>query len=170
MNQQTIIINSKNLESSYYNSYYKHLFSFLLDLESEYRGFRKWYFTTVFKGIIAGEREIIIKRLYNEILGIAILKNDLFEKKVCTLRVNEKYKGLGIGEELLKQSIDHLNEDYPLITVSSKHICEFTHLLNNFNFKLFKIYTSFYFPGVDEYSFNAALEKSRMINESVPVI
>lgn len=156
---KTEILNSSNITLHSNFESYKELFHFLEDLQKEYSNFHNWYFKKVFNSILLGERQIIIKKYKSEILGISILKNNLFEKKICTLRVNEKYRGLKIGTELMNHSLDILDDSIPLITVSSKRLSEFSKLLKNFNFELFKKYEAYYFKGLDEYSFNRPLQQ-----------
>lgn len=166
MNTRTTILNNTNISKTYNFAYYKHVYSFLEDLNMEYKGFRKWYFKKVFNSILDGERQLIIKEYHNEIMGVAILKKNLFENKISTLRVNQKYRGLGVGTELMNRSLDLLNDEFPLITVSSNRLNEFNQLLKNFNFQLFEKYKSYYYKDIDEYSFNKPL----VIEEETPII
>ena len=69
------------------------------------------------------------------ILGLIILKKTHFEKKICTLKVDDRYQRKGIGSALILKSFDFLETDKPLITVPEEYDDVFSKTLNKFGFK-----------------------------------
>lgn len=137
-------------------------------LEKDYPGFRRWYWLKVIPGVFQGDRKVIIKKDSNTILGVSILKKTAFENKICTLWVNNTYRGKGIGRDLLSQSIDSLEDHHPLISVSEHRIAELRPLLSEFNFHFINSYLSIYQKDVTEYSFNGFLmEKESLLSNAI---
>lgn len=137
--------------------------STLMFLRSDYPNFISWFRTRVKSGLKKGSRKIYIavpSENPGKIAGILILKDESYEKKICTLCVLKEYQCRGIGSALLQQSINTLNISKPLITVSSRYIEEFRSLLNKFEFDLFQKYPGYYLPECIEYSFNAPIEQN----------
>lgn len=156
---RTVIIN-KNWIKPTSEEVNKHIirgYRFLELLEDEYPGFRGWYFSKVVPQL-HNDRSIILKLIKNEIAGISILKDNAFEKKICTFRVLDKFQGIGIGTQLMEDSLTVLKTKSPIITVSETRLGQFNQLLSNFNFKLNSIHLEYYLKGKNEYSFNGALE------------
>lgn len=159
MKAKTLIINRMSiLNDSTLVSEFDNVFQSLKDLQKEYSNFKYWYYKKVFNGIFDGSRTIILKKYYNDIIGLAILKNDEYEKKICTLRVVNRIKDKGLGTEILNQSLNILRTNIPIITVSSIYNHEYISLLRNYEFKLYKIYKSYYRKGIDEYTYNGYLD------------
>lgn len=127
-------------------------------LEKEYPMFKHWYFSKVIPGIKNDYRSIIIKTdKFSQIIGLAIIKNGFYEKKICTLWVSDSYKKLGIGSELIKTSIEILESELPLITVSSSRIKEFNPIFDKFGFELIEEHNSYYKKSIPELVFNGKL-------------
>ncbi|GEM_PF-5168718 len=156
------------IDKYFYNSHKKDFFFFmpviydlLSDLECEYPNFGKWLLR-VFEEISKGERSILLK-LYNEqVVAISIIKHTKHEEKISTFRVLSKYKGLGIGTELMEDSFYYLRNDSPLITVSEKRINEFIPFLSKLKFEETEKIQSCYLKNITEYIFNGLLEKEEI--------
>lgn len=140
--------------------YIKRVFDSICFLKKDYPEFKKWYDEKVVPGIKSGKREIVIKEINGEIAAVSILKNDV-EKKICTFLVLPKYQEQGIGKEMLQISLDILNTDKPMITVSSNSINSFIRLLNNFNFEKQEELDGYYKKGSKEYVFNGSLTNNK---------
>jgi len=160
MEIKTLILDNKY----FLKDLYKEIYNKLISLEKEYSNFFFWFFIKVVKDIELGKRKIILKYIDDEIAGIAILKDSLEEKKICTLRVIDKFKKLGIGKKLFIESFEILKTDHPLITVSSSYIHEYQNLFKYFNFNLEEEYLDYYFLGKKEYSFNGLLLKQNYLD------
>ncbi len=88
------------------------------------------------------------------VVGIAILKNTLAEKKICTLRVNEAFRGKGIGSCLIEQAFEELETDKPLMTVPEETLGQFGNLLRRYDFRCNEESVGMYRHGFAEYLFN----------------
>ena len=88
---------------------------------------------------------------------MSILKSTFTEKKICTFRVISDYQKMGIGTELMRQSIIELETTKPLITVSETRVYEFSKLFETFSFKNHSEKDSYYIKDKKEFIFNHAL-------------
>lgn len=156
------------IDKHFFNSYKKDFFFFmpliydaLSDLENEYPNFGEWLLQ-VFDDIPIKKRSIILK-IYNEqIVAISIVKHTKQEEKISTFRVVSKYKGLGIGTELMEDSLYYLKNDSPIITVSEKRIFEFSSFLAKLKFEKTQEISSCYIKDISEHVFNGKLEKEEI--------
>jgi len=87
---------------------YSKIRDFLLESESIYPSIGEWWKTRVLPGLRSGERrcEAIIKN--NEIAALSIVKYSGKSSKLCTLRVRENYRALGLGQRLLLRTFENL--------------------------------------------------------------
>ena len=115
--------------------YSQQLKKFLRKLSWEYPGFWKWYDSLFSAKVeLKPNREIIICESCFQLVGVAILKRDIEEKKICTLRVEKDFQRQGIGRKLFELSFEWLNCDKPLITVRQSKNCEFQKLFDYYCF------------------------------------
>lgn len=156
------------IDKHFFNSYKKDFFSFipliyeiLSDLELEYPNFDKWLLQ-VFEEIPFKRRSILLKLYNDEIVAISIVKHTKGEEKISTFRVLPKYKRLGIGSELMEDSLYYLKNDSPIITVSEKRIVEFSPFLTKQKFERIQEIPSCYIQNISEYVFNGKLEKEEV--------
>ncbi len=153
----SIVIIKKGVDSTLANTLLKLFQNILSDLEFEYPFFLKWLHN-VFEELQTSEKRIILiycnaDNIF-DIRGIAILKNTLEERKICTLRVLSRYRHQGIGTLLLKKSIEILKDSHPLITVSGVHMNLFGPFLKKNGFVLKDKIKSLYRRGCYEYFYN----------------
>lgn len=135
------------------------VYNYCSSLHLYYPNFDNWFSSKMLNGIFDGERIIILKRFNQELAGFAVLKNNS-EKKICTLKVRTKFKGKGVGNELMYNSLELLRTEKPLITVSEKILKELLPLLQNYNFQLDKKLNSYYKKNEVEYCFNTGVSAS----------
>ena len=147
-----MIIDVKHTDTLYLAMVY----SELSRLVQEYPSFEDWFFCKVVPGLNLGTRRIITVQDEDAIKAILIMK-DSDEKKICTLRVAERYRNNGLGTFLLDYARQELKTNWPIITVSNNHIREFSRLFDKFSFKSPKIYHDFYTANSVEYCFNGRL-------------
>ncbi len=129
----------------------------LCDLSGFYPDFENWLEEKVYKGIVTGERSIILHYINNDISGLAIVKDTECEKKLCCLRVLPKYQGSGVGIKLFQKSFNTLNCDKPLLSISQEKEADFLKVFRYFGFSLEKKYIDYYRKGSYENSFNGYL-------------
>lgn len=101
----------------------------------QYPDYLKWYYNTNIPRIITGTGEIIFYLDGLTVAGLAILKKDELESKICTLLINEEYRKKGYSKSLLESSFDYLGTDKPLITIPTKRIEEFTSIIKAYNWQ-----------------------------------
>lgn len=139
------------------------LYNYLkLDLTLNYPNFKEWYYNTVIPELnnSKGEREIIIALSeiegieITEITGIAILKRTKYEKKICTFRIHEDYRELGIGSNLFRECFKYLGTEKPMITISEDREEMFKNHIEKFGFKRVSIIKNLYRLGIDEIIYN----------------
>lgn len=129
----------------------------LVPLSHEYPGFCSWYNSKVLTGLLTGDRSILISTDNDELTGIAILKHEKREKKICTLRIVSEFRGQGHGSALIGKARQLLRTDYPLITVPSPRLAEFEPVLRRYDFELAQRLPDHYIEGQTEYVFNGLL-------------
>lgn len=146
--------------------YLKVLGMSLSDLSKDYPDFVKWYTDKIIPGIEKGEREIILRHQAGRVSGIAILKNtspvndiqeESNERKICCLRVLPEYQNRGIGVKLFIRSMDRLETDKPLLSISSNNLNRFKNIMDYFNFKQYQHYPDLYRKNSEEISYNGYL-------------
>lgn len=158
---------SQELKKRYQCEIYK----FLCCLVFEYQGFRSWY-----QGLYIEEfelrcnREIIICEDQLRIVGIAIIKNDLQEKKICTLRVTREYQNQGIGHNLVEMCMQQLNTDRPMITLHKNKLNQFEKLLSYYKFELEQSQKHYYSIFSTELVFNGSLPEKEFIFNKIELM
>jgi len=147
--------------------YYNEIRNFVRKIAWEYSGFWTWYDKLFSSDLELNEtREIIICQSRFQMAGIAILKKDLEEQKICTLRVAKEFQHQGIGKELMEQSIEWLENERPLITVHKSKSSEFKSLFDRYGFVLEEKQKNYYHLFNTEFVYNGALpEKDLWLNQ-----
>lgn len=162
MNNNNLHMISEYKDDSLLLEYYtENIYKSLSNLNEDYSSFEKWYFEKVIPGIKKGDREIIITTNDKFITGVSILKNTIDEKKICTLRVNQQFRKNGVGKVLFEKSLETLNCDSPVITVSQERVSQFSSLLNYFGFELSQVISGYYKQTSDEYVYNGVLSETQ---------
>ena len=123
----------------------------------EYHGFCRWYWSRVVPSILTGSKEIIIAEYRGQITGVAILKNEAGEKKICTLRVRRGFQNQGTGRKMMELAFARLNTQKPFITVSSSRIAQFKKIFSYYGFQPSALYGNYYHSGRAEICFNGSL-------------
>ena len=147
------------------------IYKFLYRLVFEYQGFRNWY-----QGLYRDEvelksnREIIICEDDFRIVGIAIIKNDVIEKKICTLRVARDYQHQGIGHNLVEMCMRQLHTDKPMITLHKSKYKQFENLLDYYDFKLEQTQNHYYNIFSTELVFNGFLPEKRFVLNKIELM
>ena len=102
---------------------------------NQYQEYLKWYYTKNIPRVINGTGEIIFYIDGLTVCGLAILKKDVDESKICTLMMSEEYRNKGYAKELLETSFKFLETDKPLITIPTKRIEEFQGIITEYNWE-----------------------------------
>lgn len=142
--------------------YQYRIYKFLFRLIFEYYGFRRWYWGLYTDGAeLKCSREIIICESRSKIAGIAVIKNDPNEKKICTLRVAQNYQHQGIGSSLVEMCMQQMHTSSPMITLHKNKFKQFKSLLDSYNFELKQVQKHYYSIFSTELVFNGQLPEKR---------
>lgn len=151
--------------------WHRHIVEFLSLLTYEYPGFKAW-FSDLFKAEweLKNEREIIICCKGANLAGIIILKKDVNERKICTLRVAESFKGLGIGKNLIALALEWLECEKPLITLRKSKKAEFESIFDFYGFQLEQKNFSYYKWFSTELAYNGELPPKSLFTKKFEVV
>lgn len=131
-----------------------------------YPDFDEWFMRKVVPNL-GVTREIFLAKIGKDIAGICIIKNCEQEKKICSLRVFEPYRGQGVGTALVKHALDVLKDDYPLVTVPEEFLTQYKPFFRKFKFQLKDSYDGYYRLGKKEYAFNGFLEPKKTCRKKI---
>ena len=118
-----------------------------------------WFAAKVVPGIFDGTRRIIVKTDGEFIRGLAILKNDVVEQKICTLWVHPSQRGFGLGQRLVDESTEWLGFKQPILSVPQEIKADFDQLLTRNGFELRQRILGAYRPDKYEFVYNGELNK-----------
>lgn len=130
----------------------------LFGLSGYYPSFDNWLESKVIPGLLIGERKIILEHHRGEFAGLAIVKDDGLEQKLCCLRVLPLYQGTGAGLKLFERSFEALQNEAPLLSIAEEQTDTFKKIFTYFGFELAKKYHNYYRPLKDELSFNGLID------------
>lgn len=134
-------------------------------VNKDYHKYKEWYFTKQLPATLNGEnRNILFVRNpenYHEIISMACLKKDEEEKKICTLFVSDKCRGLGIGTAIIQKSMEWLGTTKPFITLADYKLEMFKPIIEEYDWKLTEIVSGLYNDEFQELCFNGALTENR---------
>ena len=120
----------------------------LIGLRNYYPDFAKWYDSKIVPNV-DNNREIFLSTKDGIFSGALILKNELNEKKICTLFVNPNNRFSHVGNDFLRIASEEL-ETYKLpITISDDAMVYFNKFRYNFYEK--KIVDNMYKQGSCEH-------------------
>ena len=158
----------RNLDLVSQMSYAKKIYSFLFTLNFEYPDFKKWYISLYNNNnTLKDNRDIILCTINESIAGVAILKRDTYEKKICTLRVAPMYQHHGIGSYLLEKSLELFNYEKPLITIHISKYRDFQKLFERYGFKLEQQLQGYYGLLRSELAYNGILSNQFIERNSI---
>ena len=129
----------------------------------DYPNHRNWYINKQFPGIFGEQRNILFTRNPDnpeEIISMACLKKDEEEKKICTLYVSDKCRGLGIGTAIIEESMKWLGTRKPLITIADYKLGMFEPIIRKYGWELTEVVSGLYNDNYQELCFNGTLTKT----------
>ena len=134
------------------------VFKDLKKLSWQYPNFESWLDEKVLTGLYDGTRSIIVEWRNGKIAGVAILKHDSKEKKLCCLIIMPDFQNKGIGIKLFKKVFSVLGTDKLLLSISEDKLPEFEKIFNYFGFVKTETYPKLYNPNSTEISYNGYLK------------
>lgn len=129
----------------------------------DYPKHRTWYFKKQLPAIFSEKRNILFVRNpedNNEIIAMACLKRDTEEKKICTLFVSDKCRGLGIGTSIVEKSMEWLQTTKPLVTLADYKLPMFQPIIEKYDWELTEVVEGLYNDRAKELCFNGMLTKN----------
>lgn len=157
-NAGTLIIDYECADEAQLRNIATEVFSNISHLKQTYPKFSDWYFNKVVNGLVSGSRSFIIEIRDGKMAGVAILKDSVREKKICTISVSEEFKSKGLGFRLFEKSMRLLDTDKPLASVSESRMPEFEKIFQHLNYEFSAEYRGLYLPQKSEFSFNGVLQ------------
>ena len=133
------------------------VFEALSCVHGVYPGFREWLFGKVVAAS-SGERAIFVETSGSRMLGIAIAKRSISERKLCTLWVQHDARAGGVASSLANAAFDWLGTNRPLFSVPEERISEFRGLLRSWEFVESQSLSGYYRPNKTEFVFNGVLQ------------
>jgi len=147
---------------------YQDILNLTLSIQESYPNYSSWYKNTFLEGLKQKERKILVAIEQGEVVGCALLKKTLQEKKLCTLFVRPENRHQGLGQALLAQVVKELGQN-PLVSVSEKNLAGVHSLFKRFGFHISAQKQGVYLPDTMEYYFND--ERADAIQNSlIPVL
>ncbi|MDD3896152.1 MAG: GNAT family N-acetyltransferase [Bacilli bacterium] len=128
-------------------------------LSSDYPKHYDWFFKKHLPFVGNGKREILFVRNHNNVCGVAFLKKEEDEKKICTFYVAEHGRNMGIGRTLMNASFEFLETTTPMITMPSEKVQYFLHFIFKNKWEITQIIEGYYVKDADEVVFNGKLEE-----------
>jgi hypothetical protein len=128
--------------------------SFLLPISQQYPGIEKWFLSKVVPGLDEGTRRLVRLERHGQLVALGIGKNELDEKKICTVRVAPEYAGRGLGIRIFDSLMGWMGTDQPHATVSEEKLPEFEEIFSHYGFRLTSTVRGKYYPDKVEYFFN----------------
>ena len=116
-----------NLITKVYNVTHSHC--------KDYPNYFNWYWTKVIPGVINGTREILVCTFKDEIAGVAILKSENNEQKLCTFLILGPFRVFHVTSLLLETAFEFLGTTKPLITISDTKIDMFQGIIKKYNWE-----------------------------------
>lgn len=153
---------------------YSRIRDFLLESHAVYPSIDEWWKTRVVPGLKSGKRlcQVIVKN--DEIAALSIVKHSQVSSKLCTLRVRENYRSLGLGQRLLRSTFQNIlsyrckDVHYTISEEVLSHCGEF---FTPYGFNLSAWNKGRYVKGKDELIFSVKsrdlLDKLTSINQSM---
>jgi predicted GNAT family N-acyltransferase len=145
-------------DNSQLSSFQEDIFITLVESQEWYPEIFNWYCQKFVPGLVDSSRFILKYHVGNNVAGIALLKKDAQEKKICTLRVKSQYRNNGVGKALFGRCLEILDTEKPMITVSAERLCYFSNIFKYYDLKLEQVVQNYYRNNSSEYVFNGFLE------------
>ena len=102
----------------------------------DYPNHFKWYWSKQIPRVFNGTGEVIICTINKNVAGVAFLKRDDTESKICTFLVLECYRGKHVASKILDQAFKYLGTEKPLITIADYKLPMFKHIINKYDWEL----------------------------------
>lgn len=149
----------QKLSDDEFNCLVEKIYDFTAFINKSYPMHKQWFFEKLIPNIGNGTREVLfITDSEDNVVALSALKNEETEKKICTLCVDENFRGLGLGSMLIESSMEFLDTTKPLITFSENKLHTFQKFIDKYQWKLYEK-VDIYENGNLELCYNGCLSK-----------
>lgn len=93
------------------------------------------YYNKYLPGLKDGSREIIGCYIGKRPVGVIILKRTDEEDKICTLFVEDEYRGKGVASLLIKHGMRFLGTTTPVITIADYKVPQFEGIIKKYGWR-----------------------------------
>ena len=143
---------------------YAQIRDFLAESSSIYPGIEIWWENQVLPGLQTGERICRLTTINDEIAAIGIGKKGQKSAKLCTLRVRDSFRGSGLGQRMLVDTLcDLLEVECKSVhfTISEEICPDSLGFFTKYGFGLASWSRGKYVKGLDELAFAASAKRIR---------
>ncbi len=128
----------------------------------DYPKYNSWFYKKHLPAVFVPNsgRDIIFA--YDEdknICGISFIKEDDVEKKICTLFVDQKFRGMGVGTMLVEKSMEKLGTTKPMITLAEYKLPMFESIIKKYGWEKTEEVIGLYNNKYKELVYNGYLSK-----------
>lgn len=102
----------------------------------DYPNHFEWYWTKQVPRVFNGTGEIVICTAGTNVIGVAFLKKDEKERKICTFLVDEAYRGKHLATKILEKSFAYLGTTKPIISFADYKLPLFENIIRKYDWKL----------------------------------
>jgi ribosomal protein S18 acetylase RimI-like enzyme len=136
------------------NANFKALGHFLNSVSPMYPDFSIWLNFTFRRGLSSGQRKIVLAHYGDQVVGVALLKKNTLESKICTFYIAPNFREMGIGGDLMDIALETLDSQSTLITVSDERQKQLAPLLSSRGFMLINSVDGLYRPSSSEHFYS----------------
>lgn len=130
--------------------------TFLNGLDSYYPDFHFWFVNKYMPSILVGNSSLILAESRSGLVGLALLKNEKYEKKIRCVRVSPGLQGRGLAVHLMDKALTVLDCDKPSLSVPEELLHDWSRILvNRFDFDVCQVSKGTYRKNKLEYWFNS---------------
>ena len=124
----------------------------------DYPKYFEWYWSKDIPRVFDGTGEIVVCTTDGNIAGVASLKKDSTERKICTFFVVKNYRGQHVATKMLEYIFDYLGTSKPLITITDYKVSAFKPIIRKYDWKLTQITSKGYYNSSSrEFVYNGVL-------------
>lgn len=128
---------------------------FLFESSTIYPSIGSWWDKRVVPGLKNKERVCHTIIINGEIAALSIIKLARSSSKLCTFRVQNKYRGIGIGQFLLDKTLSKLSRSKQIhYTISEEVQNQYGDFFSSCGFSLLAWKKNYYVKGMDELVFS----------------
>jgi GNAT superfamily N-acetyltransferase len=134
---------------------------FLAASDRLYPGIDRWWQVKAVPGLATGERRCLVALWDGNVVGAAIAKVSRNSAKLCSVRVDDALRGLGVGEYLVVNALATLAEAGCArvhYTISEEPYTHYGAFFSRYGFSLLAWQHGRYVRGCDELFFGASVD------------